>query len=253
VCAFSAAIFLILVAMARFAQWAKRRRRAETGPAKDGNPRQVAKGRQAAAGRRDAARGGNAEQKGIPTGIGYALLVTATIAFGLAAHASFDGRLQPRLGTLAAGCVLALLVFIAGWRHAQSNPPRRPAMILIVGVVLLGIAGAMANAWSYGVGVQMREGHPSKATFLIGFTPPVACVEWTDMRQVPTSLMSYRETNPRCVGASRPTSDGAVSWTSPGEFLVLGTADGRHVIFHRNNRVYYVVNADDVHLGVKQK
>jgi hypothetical protein len=50
--------------------------------------------------------------------------------------------------------------------------------------VLVGISGVITNAWSYGIGTQLRDGEPSRATFIIGRTPPIAHVERVDSQAV---------------------------------------------------------------------
>ncbi|SCL53253.1 hypothetical protein [Micromonospora chersina] len=181
----------------------------------------------------------------------YAFLVTLTVMAGLVLQAVLDSRWQPRWETLAVGCCLGLVAFLAGWQHAVRNPNRRAAAFFVMAVVLIGDAGVMTNAWSYGIGLQLRQGEPSRATFLIGFTPPVASVEWSDLREVPGALIDAEKKKELLNKLPPGSGEAKIAWASPDEFLVLGTAEGQHVLFCRRTKYFYLVNADDVHLSVK--
>ena len=181
--------------------------------------------------------------------VAYAVLVALTLVLAISAQAFVDGREQPGRTMMLACCLLGLSSFLLAWRYARRNPQLRTTAVTLMVVVLVGISGVITNAWSYGIGTQLRDGEPSRATFIIGRTPPIAHVEWADSQAVPGTLLDLA--GKRRLASSRPEGDDdPVPWASPDEFLLLGTANDQAVLFHRRSERVLLLALDDIHLVV---
>jgi hypothetical protein len=131
-----------------------------------------------------------------------------------------------------------------GLRHACTRGTHVALVHLLVGVVALGCIGFSTNAWCYGVGIRARADAPSRFAYLIGMTPPKACVTWRDVQLVPYELHAAKDAN-GLVGGQTTEPASARSWRASKAFLLLGQAGDRNVIYDFDNqRVYQVPLAD---------
>ena len=115
------------------------------------------------------------------------LFIGAILLAGIIIQVAIDKVLNHTVGIKHSiqACVfivLATAVALLGRRRWKTG--NHPLITVVVTVTfLVALIGWAVNAWAYDLGNKFRDGNQSKATFLIGKTPPKAVLK---CRQTPT-------------------------------------------------------------------